>query len=86
MKRLAFGSLAAVLLALQIGLAWAGGPGAEPATGDARAAATRTVKERLSSKASDEQRVDDCKVPPERRGPKARPDDCRPGAGTAPIR
>jgi hypothetical protein len=30
-------------------------------------AAMLTGKERLSDKASDEQRVDDCKVPPERR-------------------
>jgi hypothetical protein len=36
----------------------------------------RTGKERLSDKASDEQRADDCKVPPERRGPKPRPDAC----------
>jgi len=33
-----------------------------------------TLKERLSDKASDEQRVDNCKVPPDRRGPKPRPD------------
>lgn len=36
----------------------------------------KTGKERLSSKASDEQRVDNCKVPPELRGPTARPDTC----------
>jgi 2-hydroxychromene-2-carboxylate isomerase len=36
----------------------------------------QTLKERLGDKASDEQRVDNCKVPPERRGPKIRPDDC----------
>ncbi|MBN9563874.1 MAG: hypothetical protein J0H14_24590 [Alphaproteobacteria bacterium] len=35
--------------------------------GDRDHAATLTGKERLSDKASDEQRVDDCKVPPERR-------------------
>ena len=39
-------------------------------------APVRTGKERLSDKASDEQRVDDCKVPPERRGPKPRPGAC----------
>jgi hypothetical protein len=71
----ALGRAAATLLAMQIGLAWAGGTsGAEPAIGETRAAATRTVKERLSSKARDEQRVDNCKVPPELRGPKPRPD------------
>jgi len=36
----------------------------------------KTGKERLGSKADDEQRVDNCKVPPERRGPKPRPDSC----------
>jgi hypothetical protein len=35
-----------------------------------------TLKERLSDKASDEQRVDNCNVPPEKRGPKKRPDKC----------
>lgn len=35
---------------------------------------TRTLKEQLSDKASDEQRVDNCGVPPERRGPVPRPD------------
>lgn len=34
----------------------------------------RTLKERLSDKASDDQRVDNCHVPPERRGPVPRPD------------
>jgi hypothetical protein len=42
---------------------------------------TVTAKERLSGKANDEQRVDNCKVPPERRGSKPRPDSCRTGAG-----
>jgi hypothetical protein len=43
---------------------------------------TRTAKERLGGKASDEQRVDNCKVPLKQRGPKPRPDDCRDGAST----
>jgi hypothetical protein len=34
----------------------------------------QTLKERLSDKASDAQRVDDCHVPAERRGPMLRPD------------
>jgi len=38
-------------------------------------AAVRTGKERLSDKASDEQRVDDCKVPPAQRT-RARPTSC----------
>jgi hypothetical protein len=40
----------------------------------------RTAKERLGGKASDEQRVDNCKVPPDLRGPKPRPDECGDGA------
>ena len=43
---------------------------------------TRTAKERLGSKASDEQRVDNCKVPLDQRGSKPRPDDCGDGAST----
>ena len=85
MKRSAFGRVAAALLAVQIGLAWAGGEsGAESATGETRATASRTVKERLSSKASDDQRVDNCKVPPELHGPKPRP-DCRHDPSAAPT-
>ena len=34
----------------------------------------QTLKERLSDKASDAQRVDNCHVPPERRGALPRPD------------
>jgi hypothetical protein len=82
----ALGRAAAALLAVQIGLAWAAGAGSasEPAAGETRAAATRTVKERLSSKARDEQRVDNCKVPPELRGPKPRP-DCASGPSAPPT-
>jgi hypothetical protein len=77
--------LAAVVLATP-GLALAGGAAgqaaqAQDAPQDARTAPIRTAKERLSGKAADEQRVDNCKVPPELRGPKPRPDDCvAPGA------
>jgi hypothetical protein len=44
----------------------------------------QTLKERLSDKASDAQRVDNCRVPPERRGALPRP-DCpdKPRAATA---
>ena len=38
-------------------------------------ATVKTGKERLGDKASDEQRVDDCKVPPERRS-RTRPANC----------
>ncbi|GIK97212.1 MAG: hypothetical protein BroJett029_14210 [Alphaproteobacteria bacterium] len=54
-----------VVLALIGGTALAGHPAA--------GAETRTLKEKLSDKASDEQRVDDCGVPPERRGTVKRP-------------
>ena len=36
----------------------------------------KTGKERLSSKASDDQRVDNCKVPPESRGSAVRSSSC----------
>ena len=40
----------------------------------AAGAPAQTLKERLSDKGSDEQRVDNCGVPPERRGTTPRPD------------
>jgi hypothetical protein len=40
----------------------------------ATAQEAQTLKERLSDKASDAQRVDNCRVPPERRGALPRPD------------
>jgi hypothetical protein len=73
------------LLAVQIGLAWAGGASrTEPATEETRAPATLTVKERLSSKARDEQRVDNCKVPPALRGTTPRP-NCPQGPSAPPA-
>jgi len=39
-------------------------------------APVKTGKERLSGKASDEQRVDNCKVSPELRGSRPRSDSC----------
>jgi hypothetical protein len=41
-----------------------------------RAAPVRTGKERLGNKWSDERRLDNCKVPPDKRGTKPRPDTC----------
>ena len=38
--------------------------------------AQETLKERLSDKASDEQRVNNCKVPMDRRGATPRPENC----------
>lgn len=58
---------------------------APAADGRASAAAPRpssssrsdlTAKERLGAKWTDEQRVDNCKVPVDKRGPKPRPDTC----------
>jgi hypothetical protein len=76
--------LAAIVVATP-GLALAGGASGQAAQAqdtpqDAQTAPVRTAKERLSGKAADEQRVDDCKVPLELRGPKPRPDDCGAGA------
>ena len=48
-------------------------------------APVKTGKERLSSKASDEQRVDNCKVPPELRGTTVRPDICESKAEAVPT-
>ena len=42
--------------------------------GNAGAQEEQTLKERLSDKASDNQRVDNCRVPAERRGSEPRPD------------
>jgi len=53
--------------------------GAEPARGTVappNAAAQLTGKERLGEKWKDEQRVDNCKVPRDKQGPKPRPDSC----------
>ncbi len=61
----------------------------DPAPGEAIAtqppAPEKTGKERLSDKASDEQRVDNCKVPPERRGTKVRPNDCAQSDRKVPV-
>ena len=46
----------------------------------------RTAKERLGGKASDEQRIDNCKVPLDLRGSKPRPDECRDAVSTRPKR
>ena len=67
----------ATTLSLQVGLVSADGSGNKE--GEARqvqAEPTRTGKERLGGKASDEQRVDNCKVPFDLRGPIPRSDNC----------
>jgi hypothetical protein len=50
-----------------------GGNAASPHSGP-----VRTGKERLGDKWTDEQRVDNCKVPIEKRGKKPRPGTCPP--------
>ena len=58
-----------------------GQTGAKLAAPPAQASASaegETLKERLSDKASDEQRVDNCKVPLDRCGTRSRPEGCKP--------
>jgi hypothetical protein len=50
--------------------------------GDGDVQPTRTGKEQLGPKASDEQRVDNCKVATRRRGPKRRSYECDDKAST----
>jgi len=71
--------LMAMILVAQMSL----GSRAEGQANQIQSEPTRTAKERLGSKASDEQRVDNCKVPPPAlRGSKPRPDECGDGART----
>ena len=61
-------------------------PPSDPARAEApESSPVKTGKERLSDKASDEQRVDNCNVPPERRGTKRRPDQCPSGQHEVPT-
>lgn len=74
-------------LSLQAGLAAAGeGPREDNDAKALQAGPTRTGKERLGGKASDEQRVDNCKVPLDRRGATPRPDTCRHDESTGSTR
>jgi hypothetical protein len=68
MKRVAYYF---AILILSANVARADDAASAPAASEAK-----TLKERLGDKASDEQRVDNCKVPQDRRGAKARPDAC----------
>jgi len=65
--------LAALAAFLTLGVAAARAEAARPDRSEGR---TLTGKERLAGKAADEQRVDDCKVPAERRGRSKRPTEC----------
>lgn len=77
---------AALLLGIQIALAPAVDAADEQrGANQVQTAPVRTGKERLSSKAMDEQRVNNCKVPEALRGPKPRPDcDDAPAGPEAP--
>ena len=61
-------------------------PAASPPRTEASAPAGKTSKERLGGKATDEQRVDNCKVPPAQWGPKTRPSSCSSGSSPMPTR
>ena len=67
----------AMTYGLQVGLVSAGGSTSKASEArPVQAEPTRTGKERLGGKASDEQRMDNCKVPLDLRGPTPRPDNC----------
>ena len=69
---------AAALLALALATApWVG------ALAQATSGGTRTGKERMIEKARDPQRVNDCKVPAEKRDPARPRADCAPATATA---
>jgi hypothetical protein len=68
----------AFAIALSSGIAQAEPSGATGQAKSEPSAPVRTGKERLGNKWSDEQRLDNCKVPPDKRGTKARPDTCPP--------
>jgi hypothetical protein len=81
------GRVVTMTLVAQVGVASTGeGSCGETEAKQFQAANTRTAKERLGGKASDEQRVDNCKVPFDLRGPKPRPDECRDGVSARPKR
>ena len=79
--------ITAMALMMQVGLApTSAGPRQESIEGQFRTEPTRTGKERLGGKASDRQRVDNCKVPLDQRGPTPRPDDCGDATSAPPRR
>jgi hypothetical protein len=50
-----------------------------PLPGQTQIPATQTGKERLGKKWMDEQRIDNCNVPPDKRGSRSRPGACSHG-------
>ena len=79
-------SLQTKLLALLILVAFTAVAAAQERSHDAGSAtearATLTGKERLGRKWTDEQRIDNCNVPIDKRGTKPRPDTCGRAAGS----
>jgi hypothetical protein len=74
-------SIGFAALLLVFGAVPASGASAPQENGNKETSA-KSLKERLSDKASDEQRVDNCRVPLDRRGSKPRP-DCPPAPQAA---
>lgn len=64
------------LVVLCIALCAAIGAAAQEDTSREGSSPQQTLKERLSDKASDPRRVNDCKVPPEKRDGRKRPTRC----------
>ena len=78
-QALAMTLTAAVLAPVDVNAQMIGQPNSGQAVGTvtpSNGAAGVTGKERLSEKWKDEQRIDNCKVPIDKRGAKARPDSC----------
>ncbi len=80
MRFLYKGSLASLLA---ISLAWPamaqnGSPPDQPTSDSATSPRTLTGKERLGRKWMDEQRIDNCNVPIDKRGSRPRPSACPP--------
>jgi len=78
--RIGLGGLSGIAIAFSTALGFAqtdwNPPPAPPSAQGQTAKETQTLKERLSDKASDQQRIDNCNVPVDRRGSKPRPDRC----------
>jgi hypothetical protein len=84
-------AVAAMTLLTQVGLASTSAASRQQSiqegmVGQSRTEPTRTGKERLGGKASDPQRVDNCKVPLDQRGSTPRPDGCGDATSTPPTR
>ena len=65
-----------IAFALATPAAFAQAESSKPSARTGQAPAVLTGKERLGPKWTDEQRIDNCKVPPDKRGYKPRPDIC----------